>query len=54
MLVNVCLDNIFGTTEHFVTKPVWFCNNISQSVMQKNWFAVLKVKVTARAYIIKI
>ena len=27
---------------------------MSQSVMQKNWFTVFSVKVTARAYIIKI
>ena len=32
---------------------VWLCGIISQSVMQKNWFTVFNVKVTARAYIIK-
>ena len=33
---------------------VWLCSIISQSIMQKNWFIVFNVKVTARAYIIKI
>ena len=33
---------------------VWWCSIISQSVMQKNWFTIFNVKVTARAYIIKI
>ena len=33
---------------------VWLCSFISQSVMQKYWFTVFNVKVTARAYIIKI
>ena len=29
---------------------VWLCSIISQSVMQKNWFTVFNVKVTARTY----
>ena len=33
---------------------VWLCSVISQNVMQKNWFTVFSVKVTVRAYIIKI
>ena len=33
---------------------VCLCSIINQSVMQKNWFIVFNVKVTARAYIIKI
>ena len=33
---------------------VWLCSIISQNVLQKNWFTVFNVKVTARAYIIKI
>ena len=33
---------------------VWLCSIMSQSVVQKNWFSVFKVRVTARAYIIKI
>ena len=32
---------------------VWLCSMISQSVIQKNWFTMFNVKVTARAYIIK-
>ena len=33
---------------------VWLCSIMSQSDMQENWFTVFNVKVTARAYIIKI
>ena len=33
---------------------VWLCSIIGQSVMQKNWFTLFNVKVTGRAYIIKI
>ena len=33
---------------------VCLCNIISQNFMQKNWFTVFNVKVTTRAYIIKI
>ena len=33
---------------------VWLCSIISQSVMQKNWFTLLNVKVTAKACIIKV
>ena len=33
---------------------VWLCSFISQSVMQKYWFTVFNVRVTARAYIIRI
>ena len=107
MSVNVCLDNIFWITKHFVTKVgmvmqhhepescgnvlllllflqgqghgegsydqnltlssilsellipwqpnlVWWYIIISQSATQKNWFIVFYVKVTVRAYIIKI
>ena len=50
MLVNVWLDNIFWTTEQNL---VWLCSIISQSVVQKIWFTVFNVKVTARLYIIK-
>ena len=33
---------------------VCLCSIMSQSVMQKNWFTVFNVKVTARAYLFKI
>ena len=33
---------------------VWLCSIISQSDRQKDWFTVFNVKVTMRAYIIKI
>ena len=33
---------------------VLWCSIISRSVMQKDWFAIFKVKVTARAHMIKI
>ena len=33
---------------------VWWCIILRWGVMQKNWFTVFNVKVTARAYIIKI
>ena len=37
----------------FSPNLVWLCGTMSQSVVQKNWFTVFNVKVTARAYIIK-
>ena len=33
---------------------VWWCITVSQIVFQKDWFAVFKVKVTVKDYIIKI
>ena len=33
---------------------VLWCINMSQSVMHKDWFVIFKVKVTARAHMIKI
>ena len=51
MLVNVCSDNIFWTTEHFVTKPGMV---VQHHKPEKNWFTVFNVTVTVRAYIIKI
>ena len=51
-----CVDDIFGTTVHFATKPqlILWCIIMSWSVMQKNWFPIFKVKVTERAHVIKI
>ena len=48
--MNVHLDNISSTAEPFVPKLVLLCNII---VMQEDWFAVFKVKVTVKAHIIK-
>ena len=33
---------------------VWSCSIMSQSVLQKSWFTVFNVKVTARVYMVKI
>ena len=38
----------------WLSNLVWSCSIISQSVIQKNWFTVFDVKVTASAYTIKI
>ena len=54
MLVNGCPDDIFWSTEHFVAKPGIFMQNHKQKCVQKYWFTVFNVKVTARTYIIKI
>ena len=54
MLVNVCLDDIVWPTKLFVTKLGMPCSIMSQSVMQKNWYSVFKVKVTGRTYIFNI
>ena len=37
-----------------IPNMVLHCSIMSQIVMQKNWFTIFNVKVTARAYIIKI
>ena len=55
MLVNVCPDDIFWTTEHFVTKPsIVMQHHKPECHAEKKWFTVFNVKVTARVYIIKI
>ena len=41
-------------TQPFFTKLDMACIIMRQCVMQKNWFTIFNVKVTARAYIIKI
>ena len=48
MLVNVCPDDVFRTTKHFVTKLGIVMRHHEPECMQKDWFAI--VKVTARAY----
>ena len=50
---SVYLDNIFLTAEPFVTRLGVVIMGMSQSVMQKDSFAVFKVKVTERAHVIR-
>ncbi|WP_419635475.1 hypothetical protein, partial [Thiolapillus sp.] len=54
--VNECLSGLYLLKPQNFLLPnlIWLCSIISQSAMQKNWFTVFNVKVTARAYIIKI
>ena len=54
MLVNVCPDDISWTKNILSPSLVGLCSIISQCVIQKNWFTVFNVKVTVRAYIIKV
>ena len=67
MSVNVCPDDIFSvwlcllniswTAQplkiFFLPNLVWWCIIMRRCVIQKNWFTILNVKVTVRAYIIK-
>ena len=53
MSVNVCPDDIFLTAEHFVTKLVIVVHHYELECTQNYWFAIFKVKVTARAHMIK-
>ena len=39
---------------HFGPDLIWWCIIMRWCVVQKNWFTIFNVKVTARAYIIKI
>ena len=52
--MNVCADDIFWTTEHFVTELGMVMQHMSRTVMWKNLFAICKVKLTTRAHITKI
>ena len=58
--VSLCLLNISLTAQPFflifflVSNLVWWCIIMRQRVLHKNWFTIFNVKVTARAYIIKI
>ena len=51
MSVNVCVD-IFQTAGHFVTKLGIVMPHRELECMQKDWCAIFKVKVSARAHII--
>ena len=48
MSVNVCPDDIFWTTEHFVTKLGVVMQHHKQECSLKNWITTIKVKVTAK------
>ena len=50
--VNVHLDNIFSTAEPPVSKLVMVIHHRGQSIMQEDWFAVFKIRVTVRSHII--
>ena len=53
--VNVCLDDIFWITEHFVTKFVMAMQHHEpECSAEKKIFAIFKVTATARAHMIKI
>ena len=51
--VNVHLNDISSATEPSVTKLGWWCNIMGQSIMQEDWFAVFKFRVTVRAHLIR-
>ena len=53
MFINVCLDDIFWITEHFVAKRGMVMQHHKPECLQKNWFTVFNVKVITRACIIK-
>ena len=48
------LYNYSLATEHFVTKLAIVMHHHEPECMQKDWFAIFKVKVTARPRMIKI
>ena len=52
--VNVCPDDIFYMLECFVIKLGIVMHHHEPECMQKDWFAIFKVKVMARAHMIKI
>ena len=55
MPMNVCPDDIFWTTEHFVTNLAMVMQHHEPvSCGKKLLFAVIKMKVKARAHVIKI
>ena len=51
--VSVCPDGIFKTAYHFVTKLCIVMHHHEPERMQKDLFAIFKVKVIARAHMIK-
>ena len=53
MLVNVCPDDVFWTTERFIAKPGMIMQRNKPECRGEKWFTVFNVKVTASAFIIK-
>ena len=53
MSMNVCLDNVFWIAEHFVTKLGMVIKCHEPECHAEKMFAILNVKVTARAHMIK-
>ena len=49
-----CPDDIFQTAKHLWPNLALLCIIMNRSVRQKDWFAISKVKVTAKVHIIKI
>ena len=54
--VDVCFVQMISSESSNILFPnlVLSCIIMSRSVMQKDWFAIFRVKVTARAHMIKI
>ena len=56
--VRSCPLNISWTAQPFsffyIPNLIWWCVIMRQCVMRKNWFTIFNLKVTVRAYIIKI
>ena len=51
--VGVCLDNISWTAQPFLTKLCIVVCYYKASVLKKNWFTIFHVKISERAYVIK-
>ena len=57
VLLSMCLivsAQYLLNCSKFIPNLVWLCIIMRLCVMQKNWFTIFSVKVTVRAYIIKI
>ena len=52
--VSVYPDDIFKTAQHFVTKLGIVTHHHELECLPKYWFVISKVKVTAKAHVIKI
>ena len=54
--LSMCLDFVQTVSSELLNlvspNVVWWCIIMGQSVMSKNWVAILKVKITVRAYIL--
>ena len=54
MSMNVCPDGVFSFAEPFTTKFGMVMHHYEQIIFEKDWSAVVKVKVTLKDNIIKI